>query len=72
MMPNPSNGSFEVQWNEGAFENIEILDITGKIILTDKVLQQHRVKVNEGLRSGIYLVKLSNEKSSVTQKLIVN
>ncbi|MFM2228647.1 MAG: hypothetical protein RL664_1990 [Bacteroidota bacterium] len=72
MMPNPSNGSFEVQWKEGAFESIEILDITGKIILTDKVLQQHRVNVNEGLRSGIYLVKLSNEKSSVTQKLIVN
>jgi len=72
MMPNPSNGSFEVQWKEGAFQNIEILDVTGKIVLTDKVLQQHRVKVNEGLRSGIYLVKLSNEKSSVTQKLIVN
>ncbi|MFN6013905.1 MAG: T9SS type A sorting domain-containing protein, partial [Flavobacteriales bacterium] len=26
----------------------------------------------EALCSGIYLVKLSNEKSSVTQKLIVN
>jgi dienelactone hydrolase len=72
MMPNPSNGSFEVQWKEEAFQSIEILDVTGKIIWREKVLQQHRVKVNEALCSGIYLVKLSNEKSSVTQKLIVN
>jgi dienelactone hydrolase len=72
MMPNPSNGSFEVQWKEGAFQDLEILDVTGKIVLSEKVLQQHRVKVNEALCSGIYLVKLSNEKSSVTQKLIVN
>ena len=72
MSPNPSNGSFEVQWKEGAFQNIEILDVTGKIIWREKVLQQHRVKVNEALCSGIYLVKLSNEKSSVIQKLIVN
>jgi hypothetical protein len=72
MMPNPSNGSFEVQWKEEAFQFIEILDVTGKIIWREKVLQQHRVKVNEALCSGIYLVKLSNEKSSVTQKLIVN
>ena len=72
MSPNPSNGSFEVQWKEGAFQNIEILDVTGKIIWREKVLQQYRVKVNEALCSGIYLVKLSNEKSSVIQKLIVN
>jgi len=72
MMPNPSNGSFEVQWNEEAFQQIEILDVTGKSILREKVLQQYRVNVNESLSSGIYLVKLSNENSSVTQKLIVN
>ena len=72
MMPNPSNGSFVVQWKEGTFQDLEILDVTGKIVLSEKVLQQHRVKVNEALCSGIYLVKLSNEKSSVTQKLIVN
>ena len=72
MMPNPSNGSFEVQWKEEAFQFIEILDVTGKIIWREKVLQQHRVKVNEALSSGIYLVKLSNKNSSVTQKLIVN
>jgi dienelactone hydrolase len=72
MMPNPSNGSFEVQWREEAFQQMEILDLTGKNILREKVLQQYRVKVNEALPSGIYLVKLSNEKSIVTQKLIVN
>jgi dienelactone hydrolase len=72
MMPNPSIGSFEVQWREEAFQQMEILDLTGKNILREKVLQQYRVKVNEALPSGIYLVKLSNEKSIVTQKLIVN
>jgi hypothetical protein len=72
MMPNPSNGSFEVQWREEAFLQMEILDVTGKNILCEKVLQQYLVKVNEALPSGIYLVKLSNEKSIVTQKLIVN
>ena len=72
MMPNPSNGIFEVQWKEEVFQFIEILDATGKSVLREKVLQQHRMKVNEALPSGIYLVKLSNEKSIVTQKLIVN
>ena len=72
LMPNPSNGIFEVQWKEEVFQFIEILDATGKSVLREKVLQQHRMKVNEALPSGIYLVKLSNEKSIVTQKLIVN
>ena len=72
LMPNPSNGLFEVQWKEEVFQFVEILDATGRSILREKVLQQHRVKVNEALPSGIYLVKLSNEKSIVTQKLIVN
>ena len=72
LMPNPSNGIFEVQWKEEVFQFVEILDATGRSILREKVLQQHRVKVNEALPSGIYLVKLSNEKSIVTQKLIVN
>ena len=72
LMPNPSNGIFEVQWKEEVFQFIEILDATGKSIIREKVLQQHRMKVNEALPSGIYLVKLSNEKSIVTQNLIVN
>jgi dienelactone hydrolase len=72
MMPNPSNGSFEIQWKDEVFQNLEILDATGKSIKRERILQQYRVKVNEALPAGIYLVKLSNEKSIVTQKLIVN
>lgn len=72
MMPNPSNGSFEIQWKDEVFQNLEILDATGKSIKREGILQQYRVKVNEALPAGIYLVKLSNEKSIVTQKLIVN
>jgi hypothetical protein len=72
VFPNPSEGEFTIQWKGEVYTRIEIFDATGKTIVKEKLLQQDIFKANEKLKSGVYLVKLSNEKSIVTQKLIVN
>jgi dienelactone hydrolase len=70
--PNPTNGQFQVNWSEDFYTQVEILDATGKSVYKQKILQQNRTQINEKLNPGIYLVKLSNERSVTTKKLIVN
>ena len=71
VFPNPSEGEFTIQWKGEVYTQIEIFDATGKTIVKEKLLQQYIFKASENLKSGVYLVKLSNKKSIVTQKLIV-
>lgn len=71
VFPNPSEGEFAIQWKGEVYNQIEIFEATGKIIVKEKLLQQEIFNVNEKLKSGVYWVKLSNEKSIATQKVIV-
>jgi hypothetical protein len=71
VFPNPSEGEFTIQWKGDVYNQIEIFEATGKIIVKEKLLQQEIFNVNETLKSGVYWVKLSNEKSIATQKVIV-
>lgn len=71
VFPNPSEGEFAIQWKGEVYNQIEIFEATGKIIVKEKLLQQENFNVNEKLKSGVYWVKLSNEKSIATQKVIV-
>ncbi len=66
--PNPSNGVFNVNVTETF--NLEVIDITGKIVKT-QVLDNNTNTVNIA-KQGVYILKLSNNNTSVTHRIIVD
>ena len=64
--PNPSNGSFNVTV-DGVY-NVEVVDITGKVINTQTVENNATVNINN---AGIYFLRFSNEKANFVEKVIV-
>jgi hypothetical protein len=64
--PNPSNGVFNI--NVGSSMNLEVFDITGKIINTQVVNGATQMKLDA---AGIYFLKFSNPEGSYTMKVVV-
>ena len=64
--PNPSNGVFTLNV-ENNF-NLEVFDITGKVIKTRTLTGNTTLELNT---AGVYFLRFSNEKGSVTQRVIV-
>jgi hypothetical protein len=70
--PNPSNGTFTIGLTEIA-QNIavEMYDITGKVVAQNVYHQTDAIQVSTELATGTYLLKLTTEKGTKTQKVIV-
>lgn len=64
--PNPSNGTFTV--NVESNFNLDVLDITGKVINTRVLNGNSTISIEN---AGVYFLRFSNEEGSVTQKVIV-
>ncbi|MBK9285252.1 MAG: T9SS type A sorting domain-containing protein [Sphingobacteriaceae bacterium] len=82
LSPNPSNGNAKLFINSSTNEtinvNVEVLDITGKIVLTPAVNQSinfgyNNIDINaESLQTGIYFVRLSSINGNEVVKLIIS
>ena len=57
IFPNPANSNFQIQLEEGTIQRIQIMDITGKIILDYPQVNSKQFNVSK-LPPGIYLVKV--------------
>ena len=72
--PNPSNGTFTVEISKSQnfnISNIEITDITGKIIF-HKTKEHVPLLINISNQSaGIYFIKIQTENQIFTEKLII-
>ena len=71
MYPNPSNGN-DLFFN--STENIQVIifNVLGKKVKSKKLLSKNkRLNISE-LSKGIYLIKISSDKASITKKLIKN
>ena len=67
--PNPSNGTFTIMNNELQITNIEIIDITGKVVYKSGfVVLNSQFVINE---KGIYFIKIHTENQIFTEKIIV-
>jgi flagellar biosynthesis/type III secretory pathway chaperone len=70
MFPNPANNLVTVVCNEDV--NIQIADVTGKVIQT---IQSSNQKVNmidtSNLSNGIYMISLINENGRSSRRLII-
>lgn len=64
--PNPSTGIF--RWNDISLKNVEVYDMTGRNIFQERTDNQ---EVNlQNLHSGIYFLRLSNEKNTFVRKIV--
>jgi PKD repeat protein len=70
VFPNPSNGSFTVSLPEGKAHNLEITDLTGKVILKQNATGDAQLKLDNQAK-GIYLLKVTSEGATSVRKLIV-
>lgn len=65
--PNPSNGQFTIDSQENF--KVEIFNSLGKLVQIETISGKTQIQTN--LPSGIYFLKLSNEKGSKIQKIII-
>ena len=64
--PNPSTGIF--RWNDVSLKNVEVYDIIGQNVLQEHTDSQ---EINlQNLQSGIYFLRLSNEKNTFVRKIV--
>lgn len=70
--PNPANNMVNVALNPGQFESVQMIDITGKVIMNSKV-ENSITRLNiSNLKNGIYLVKALGKQGIKVQKLIIS
>jgi len=70
--PNPASHFVTVQLNTlNADYKLEIVDIQGKLLQTEQINTTSPIDVSN-LSAGIYFVRLSNDNSSQTEKLIID
>ncbi len=68
MYPNPANDVVTIDADE--FQTIEVFNLNGQMIL--KLNGGKRLTINTSeLKEGVYLVRFSNNNTSITQRLIV-
>jgi len=73
--PNPSNGKFTVEFNHQIIEErqLDIFNLQGMLLYTHAVeSNQKSVPINlTGLSKGIYIIKMQTQKSTKSQRIIV-
>lgn len=77
LFPNPSNGSFTVEFKaiQAQKANLTVVDLTGKVILTQSLSDLNNgSKQNielSGVSSGVYIVQVQTEKGVYQQKITI-
>ena len=73
--PNPSNGIFTIYTNNAPLDQIEIIDLTGKIIKQQKNIKMNNNSTNLDLSevaTGIYFVKIVSNNQTTIKRIIKN
>jgi D-alanyl-D-alanine carboxypeptidase len=68
--PNPGNNTLRIDFFDDRFESIEMLSITGKLVLNQEITRQSEVLETAHLPEGIYLLVLKGDESRMVVKWI--
>ncbi|HXD93994.1 MAG TPA: T9SS type A sorting domain-containing protein [Bacteroidia bacterium] len=68
--PNPSNGNFIIETNLSEKQTVQILDVTGKLILQQTINSKTIIDASS-LDNGIYFVQINTSDGLFTKKIIV-
>ena len=68
--PNPSEGQFAVTWSNGEAYDVQVLDLTGKVVYSElKAISNQTFNLN--LAAGSYVVSLVNETNKIERLITV-
>ncbi|MDO9001134.1 MAG: T9SS type A sorting domain-containing protein [Bacteroidota bacterium] len=68
--PNPNFGQFTIELNNGALKTIEIMDVTGRIVLSNAT-SNDKIDFNiNTLANGVYYVKIQSNNSVEVVKIV--
>jgi hypothetical protein len=67
--PNPSEGKFTIEWNDNQYLEMNLTDISGRLISKSEILSGFSLDIHN-LASGIYFIKIIKGSSSITRKII--
>ena len=73
--PNPSKGNFELYFSDNSFVGapINIFDVTGRLVYSDKVNGSTTMKLSIGsISEGTYVIKIMGTTQAITRKLVIN
>jgi hypothetical protein len=68
--PNPTNGVINIGFTNGKILQITILSLTGKTLLKETKINQHKTIDLSDLNSGIYIVSIITDKEVFTKKIV--
>ena len=72
IFPNPSNGNFNIIFDEtNGIHSVEIFSLLGQKVFEKEKTGSSSISVNN-LQKGIYLLKVTKDSKSRTQKIIIN
>ena len=71
VFPNPTIDNMIIEIQDLSFSlNIELLDLNGKVLLTEKSNSNKTILQTSQISPGIYFLKLSNKEFTVVKKVI--
>ena len=68
--PNPTTGVVNVTNKSGLTNTIQVIDVTGKELISKTVSAGTTIDLSS-FGTGIYLVKVSNEKGQIVERVVV-
>ena len=66
--PNPTTGSFQIEMEQADLYSIEVMDIRG-VVLTSASVEGSVIPVELNASAGMYLVRVTSAKGTVTQRI---
>ena len=68
IFPNPFTNQFEIQINNANPIDLKIYDLNGKLLFSEKILDNNTVQPN--LTKGIYFLEIKSKEKLITEKII--
>ena len=70
LFPNPANDIININLKNNISSNYEILDISGKVLLSDSFLNETQVN-SSVLKNGIYIIRVVNDFKSFSKRITI-
>ena len=72
LFPNPTNEKLILSFNEPISGNLNIIDLSGKILIEQNFYKEKTLEINvSNFKKGIYLVLIKTNQELYSQKVII-
>jgi hypothetical protein len=71
LYPNPANNQFNIN-GISSESNVELIDLTGKLLVTQKAMGNTITISTENINNGVYFVRISSKGVVSTQKVVIS